>query len=205
MYWRAYFPNTNGLIYVVDSSDHARLSEAQAELNTLLAEQDLQDVPPLLFCNKQDVGGALKPEEISQKFGLADKVGGREWTVKGAAHRRRKESTMASIGAASLLFRLIDLLNTSQVGRSNCQNLNRQLFELKPVVVLYKRLSCLFEFCFLLGSSSLVAKDECRRPLVGSCGLGNRAFVCKEDLYKVECWPMQGVESALLSITQRDL
>jgi len=84
IYWRAYFPNTNGLLFVVDSSDLERLGGAQAELNILLSEPDLQGVPLVLFCNKQDVPGALKLEEISGRFGLAERVGARRWTVQGS-------------------------------------------------------------------------------------------------------------------------
>ena len=49
----------------------------------MLSEEELKDVPLLVFCNKQDVGGALKPEEISEKLGLA---GGekRPWSVQGS-------------------------------------------------------------------------------------------------------------------------
>ena len=37
-----------------------------------------------MFCNKQDVPGALKPEEISEKLGLAGGEKKREWSVRGS-------------------------------------------------------------------------------------------------------------------------
>ncbi|KAL4075770.1 ARF SAR [Scleroderma citrinum] len=83
-YWRCYFPNTSAIIYVIDSSDHARLFTSRNELLTMLSEDELSGVPLLVFCNKQDVEGALKPEEISDRLGLAGKETSRQWSVRGS-------------------------------------------------------------------------------------------------------------------------
>jgi signal recognition particle receptor subunit beta len=50
----------------------------------MLSEDELAGVPLLVFCNKQDVEGALKPEEISEKLGLAGGETKREWSVRGS-------------------------------------------------------------------------------------------------------------------------
>ena len=42
-----------GLIFVVDSNDRERVSEASDELSRLLAEDELRDVVLLVFANKQ--------------------------------------------------------------------------------------------------------------------------------------------------------
>ncbi|EIN10341.1 ARF/SAR [Punctularia strigosozonata HHB-11173 SS5] len=83
-YWRCYFPNTSAIIYVIDSSDHARLATSRTELLTMLSEEELNGVPLLVFCNKQDVDGALKPAEISEQLGLAGGERQREWSVRGS-------------------------------------------------------------------------------------------------------------------------
>ena len=83
-YWRCYFPNTSAIIYVIDSSDVDRLSTSRSELLTMLSEDELAGVPLLVFCNKQDVEGALKPEEVSEQLGLAGGEKGREWSVRGS-------------------------------------------------------------------------------------------------------------------------
>ncbi|KAF6762573.1 small monomeric GTPase [Ephemerocybe angulata] len=83
-YWRCYFPNTSAIIYVIDSSDHARLTTSRTELLTMLSEDELKGVPLLVFCNKQDVQGALKPEEISEQLGLAGGETSRPWSVRGS-------------------------------------------------------------------------------------------------------------------------
>jgi len=82
-YWRCYFPNTSAIIYVIDSSDHARLSTSRTELLTMLSETELNRVPLLVFCNKQDIVSALKPEEISEQLGLAGGEKTRQWSVRG--------------------------------------------------------------------------------------------------------------------------
>jgi GTPase SAR1 family protein len=51
-YWKNYFENTDGLVYVVDSSDEVRLKECNDELQNLLSEENLTNVPVLVFANK---------------------------------------------------------------------------------------------------------------------------------------------------------
>ena len=50
----------------------------------MLAEDELKEVPLLVFCNKQDVSGALKPEQISEELGLAGAEKSRAWSVRGS-------------------------------------------------------------------------------------------------------------------------
>lgn len=50
----------------------------------MLSEDELGGVPLLVFCNKQDVDGALKPEEISEQLGLAGAETARQWSVRGS-------------------------------------------------------------------------------------------------------------------------
>lgn len=50
----------------------------------MLSEEELKGVPLLVFCNKQDVEGALKPEVISEELGLAGGEKSRPWSVRGS-------------------------------------------------------------------------------------------------------------------------
>ena len=54
-YWKNYYDNTDGMVFVVDSSDEERLNECIEELNELLAEEGLANVPLLVYANKQDL------------------------------------------------------------------------------------------------------------------------------------------------------
>ena len=71
-YWKNYYDNTDGMVFVVDSSDEERLNECIEELNELLAEENLLKVPLLVYANKQDLQFALEAEEILNKLNLAE-------------------------------------------------------------------------------------------------------------------------------------
>ena len=45
---------TQGLIFVVDSSDVARLDEARSELHKIINDREMKDALLLVFANKQD-------------------------------------------------------------------------------------------------------------------------------------------------------
>jgi len=80
--WRHYFTNTQGLIFVVDSSDRERIGEAYAELNKMINEDELKESIILVFANKQDLPNALSVSEITEKLQLSS-LRGREWYVQG--------------------------------------------------------------------------------------------------------------------------
>ena len=71
-YWKNYYDNTDGMIFVVDSSDEERLAECVEELQALLAEEGLQKVPLLVYANKQDLQFALEAEEVLNHLKLME-------------------------------------------------------------------------------------------------------------------------------------
>ena len=85
-YWRNYFEQTDGIIWVVDSVDRFRLQECRQQLRDILSQEKLAGASLLIFANKQDLGGALKFEEIAACLGLEDEdVGGRHWSIFGCS------------------------------------------------------------------------------------------------------------------------
>ncbi|XP_068001936.1 ADP-ribosylation factor 1-like isoform X1 [Melanerpes formicivorus] len=68
--WRHYYQNAHGLIFVIDSNDRERLSEARYELMRMLAEDELRDAVLLVLANKQDLPNAMNAAEITDKLGL---------------------------------------------------------------------------------------------------------------------------------------
>ncbi|KAK4393680.1 ADP-ribosylation factor-like protein 2 [Sesamum angolense] len=70
-YWRNYFEQTDGLVWVVDSSDLRRLNDCKYELDNLLKEERLSGASLLIFANKQDIQGSLSPDEIAKVVTLA--------------------------------------------------------------------------------------------------------------------------------------
>ncbi|ETO31044.1 hypothetical protein RFI_06077 [Reticulomyxa filosa] len=63
-YWRCYYPNTNAIIFVVDSADTKRLKIARKEFTKLLEEEELQNAAILVFANKQDLPNALSAAQV---------------------------------------------------------------------------------------------------------------------------------------------
>lgn len=86
-YWRNYFECTDGVIWVVDSSDRARLKTCREELGRLLDEEKLAGASLLVLANKQDVEGAATAEEIKTTLEL--EVGkeyvNRHWAIFGCS------------------------------------------------------------------------------------------------------------------------
>ncbi|KAK3718489.1 ADP-ribosylation factor, Arf Arf6 [Vermiconidia calcicola] len=80
--WRHYFSGTQGLIFVIDSKDDDRLPEAKTELKNILANGEMKDALLLVFANKQDVAGALRPQEVSDKLDLNEIAKGHTWKVE---------------------------------------------------------------------------------------------------------------------------
>ena len=71
-YWRNYFEQTDGLIWVVDSADTYRLELCRDELSQLLQQERLAGASVLILANKQDIDGALSVEVIAQILGIND-------------------------------------------------------------------------------------------------------------------------------------
>ncbi|KAG6849916.1 hypothetical protein H0H93_003784 [Arthromyces matolae] len=68
--WRHYFQNAQGVIFVVDSNDQDRISEAREELHRVLNEDELRDAVLLIFANKQDLPHAMTASELADRLGL---------------------------------------------------------------------------------------------------------------------------------------
>ena len=79
--WRYYFQGTDGLIYVVDSSDRDRIQDAKEELQKILAEQEMEDAALLVLANKQDLPNAMTAAEVVDKLEL-QALRRRQWFIQ---------------------------------------------------------------------------------------------------------------------------
>eukprot|EP01134_Creolimax_fragrantissima_P001317 CFRG1317T1 len=79
--WRHYYTGTQGLIFVVDSADRDRIDEARAELHKIVSDREIKDALVLVFANKQDIEGAMKPQELTERLGLT-MIRDRKWYVQ---------------------------------------------------------------------------------------------------------------------------
>ncbi len=50
---------TQGLIFVIDSSDKARMPEARQELHRIINDREMKESLLLVFANKQDIPGGM--------------------------------------------------------------------------------------------------------------------------------------------------
>eukprot|EP01039_Chlorochromonas_danica_P002856 gene2856-3120_t len=80
-YWRCYYPNTDAIIFVVDSCDTERLGVAKQELMAMLEEEELKDAILLVFANKQDSKGAMNSRAVSEALGLSE-IKNRQWSIQ---------------------------------------------------------------------------------------------------------------------------
>lgn len=79
-YWRCYYNNTAGIIFVVDSTDRERMDIACQELHTMLKEEELQESALLVFANKQDQPKAMTAAEVSKVLDLTE-LKDRSWSI----------------------------------------------------------------------------------------------------------------------------
>ncbi|KAJ1658537.1 ADP-ribosylation factor-like protein 2 [Dispira simplex] len=79
-YWRNYFEQTEGVVWVVDSVDYQRLEDCRRELHALLKEERLVGASLLVFANKQDIQGALTNSELVNALKL-DNIQTHSWLI----------------------------------------------------------------------------------------------------------------------------
>jgi len=79
--WRFYYQGTQGLVYVVDSSDRDRIEDAREELTRILENEEMRDAALLVFANKQDLPNAMPGAEVAEKLGLS-KMRNRQWFIQ---------------------------------------------------------------------------------------------------------------------------
>jgi len=79
--WRHYYQNTSALIFVVDSNDRDRVSEAREELTKMLAEEEMRDAALLVYANKQDLPNAMPAAEVTDKLQLSA-LRNRNWYIQ---------------------------------------------------------------------------------------------------------------------------
>ena len=82
--WKQYYQNADGLIFVIDSNDRDRIDDAAEYLKEILEEEELKNCCVLVMANKQDLNGAMTPNEVIEKLEMG-KLKGREWLVQGTS------------------------------------------------------------------------------------------------------------------------
>ena len=80
--WEHYYKDSDGIVYVIDSSDKLRYVVSKEEFFSMLNHQELKTkkIPILIFANKIDINGSGTPNEIKSEFEL-EKVRNKSWRI----------------------------------------------------------------------------------------------------------------------------
>merc|ERR1712039_840188 len=75
--WHNYYGEVQGIIFVVDCADAAKMDEAKKSLLEVISHEHLQGVPLLCMANKQDSPNALDVKGLSRLFDFEKILGDR--------------------------------------------------------------------------------------------------------------------------------
>ncbi|GAA6056599.1 hypothetical protein JCM3770_006660 [Rhodotorula araucariae] len=100
-YWRNYFEQTDAVVWVVDSSDRARMRDCKRELHDLLLEERLMGASLLVFANKQDIANAMTVDEISEALELPALTSSHHWSIQPCSARHSASSSALSSASSN--------------------------------------------------------------------------------------------------------
>ncbi|KAK7387977.1 hypothetical protein VNO78_22776 [Psophocarpus tetragonolobus] len=70
--WKDYYAQVDAVVYLVDAFDKERFSESKKELDALLSDESLANVPFLILGNKIDIPYAASEDELRYHMGLTN-------------------------------------------------------------------------------------------------------------------------------------
>eukprot|EP00761_Pharyngomonas_kirbyi_P011755 gb/GECH01011781.1/.p1 GENE.gb/GECH01011781.1/~~gb/GECH01011781.1/.p1 ORF type:complete len:190 (+),score=33.57 gb/GECH01011781.1/:1-570(+) len=68
--WEDYMTEVDAIVFLVDAAEPERLPYAREELNSLLTNENLANVPFLILGNKIDIYGAVSEEQLKAELGI---------------------------------------------------------------------------------------------------------------------------------------
>ncbi len=103
--WRHYYQNTDGLVYVVDSSDGERMDESCEELHSILNDDQMHNIHFVVIANKQDLPNALPCSQILDRLKLSNFKS--KWFIQSSC-------AITGEGIYEALKRIADLINENR-------------------------------------------------------------------------------------------
>ncbi|XP_062309055.1 GTP-binding protein SAR1b-like [Osmerus eperlanus] len=95
--WKNYLPAINGIVFLVDCADLPRLMESKTELDALMTDETIGNVPILILGNKIDRPEAISEEKLRELFGLYGRTTGKGSTPMKELNTRPLEVFMCSV------------------------------------------------------------------------------------------------------------
>ena len=82
--YKHYFQNTDGIIFVIDCNDKERFGKANQALLEIINNEELKNIPLLIFGNKQDLNEASPPNELIRFLGV-EGIKNNKWFLQGSS------------------------------------------------------------------------------------------------------------------------
>ncbi|XP_064091079.1 GTP-binding protein SAR1b-like isoform X1 [Macrobrachium nipponense] len=95
--WKDYFPAVDAIVFLIDAADRDRFAESKAELDSLLTDDQLSNVPIVILGNKIDIPGAASEDEFRHYFGLFGQTTGKSKVPRSELPGRPLELFMCSV------------------------------------------------------------------------------------------------------------
>ncbi|XP_077210900.1 small COPII coat GTPase SAR1A-like [Tasmannia lanceolata] len=95
--WKDYYAEVDAVVYLVDAVDKERFPESKNELDGLLSDESLANVPFLVLGNKIDIPYAASEEELRYYLGLGNCTTGKGKVNLADSNVRPIELFMCSI------------------------------------------------------------------------------------------------------------
>lgn len=100
--WRYYLEGCKALVFVVDSSDSARMPEAQKALRRVLGDENLRGVPLMVLANKKDLPNSMTIREVSKHLDLPS-CRDRAWQIQACSALKGLGLQQAFLSVAKLI------------------------------------------------------------------------------------------------------
>ncbi|RRT82261.1 hypothetical protein B296_00010175 [Ensete ventricosum] len=95
--WKDYYAKVDAVVYLVDAADKERFAESKKELDALLSDDSLANVPFLVLGNKIDIPYAASEDELRYHLGLSNFTTGKGKVNLADTNVRPLEVFMCSI------------------------------------------------------------------------------------------------------------
>ena len=112
---------------MIDSNDPDRMEEARSELQRIIQDREMRDALLLVFANKQDIQGAMRPKEVSDVLKLDTVAKNHMWKVEPSCATTGEGIFEGLVGFSSVL-RAWDFSYVPGLGYLVCSGANFLFF-----------------------------------------------------------------------------